>query len=95
MSAIKKNIAKSSGKLPFYNQLGNHFLTFDKEQIVDAFVSIDEMFLIFLETEIASDFDLRNEMVFAIYQMKNLKDIINSFAPDQIKEESKILAANE
>lgn len=87
--------AKKHVKLPFYNQLGQFFLTYDKEEVLENTQCHLELFELYLDTEIACDLDLRRKMLMSTIRIKQLAQIIESFAPDQIEQESLILAEDE
>lgn len=91
----QKNISKSSFNLPFYNQLGQFFLTYSKEEVLENANCHLDLFELYLDTEMACDLDLRRKMLMSTIRIKELAAIIQSFAPDEIEEESLILAENE
>jgi chaperonin cofactor prefoldin len=95
MLTKKKETFKKKVNLPFYNQLGAFFLKTTKEEILENIKSQLELFELFLDTEIASDLDLRRQMLASTIQLKAFSEIIQGFSNDQIEQESLILDEDE
>lgn len=95
MLTNEKETSKKKVKTPFYNQLGQFFLTTSKQELLENAKSQLELFDLFLDTEIASDLALRRKMLASKIRIKQFAKIIKGFSADQIKQESLILAKDE
>ncbi|WP_372744268.1 hypothetical protein [Lutibacter sp.] len=90
----KKNTVNTQ-QLPFYKELSQDFLTYSKQEALKNVKNYNDLFDLYLDTEIASDLELRRKMLHSKIQLNELASIIKSFKPTEIESESLILVGNE